>query len=338
MLKIAILCLAGNHMAIAQTVTAVKHPSVAELREKNAGIGRLIRTLVLVETVDESLNRSAAVTEHEFSLPAGTAEARQELLQNAQARNLSPERQAELLAGVEAQLDSQREHLEVVRLNDKRLLKRTVSADLLGNRLRRDDVDQRNHGELVRAHGLSASQRRSLDKTGSLISVPGKPEVRLHTPLVGKLATLQDDRILKREQILLSLGVIPESLLSSAASIDSRPVDGRAEMQLVGRSADGGMLFEIRLSPADSYAMTSYAIFDKENLIEEFSATDFREVGGVRIPFETRWVSHRPIQRAWVTQRRVESVKINNSIQNELFDVPADYRVTDLRSEVAAGK
>lgn len=69
---------------------------------------------MLVETVDERLDRNESVAMYEMSLAADAAQARDSLIEGARSQGFSEERQAELAAGVEAQVDARREHIEVI--------------------------------------------------------------------------------------------------------------------------------------------------------------------------------------------------------------------------------
>lgn len=320
------------HIADAQSPRTSSPLTVEIIQKQNAQISTQLRSAVITETIKEKWKFAETIEQHRMLQTQAVLDGRDSLVRQAQAANATPERLNEILSNADVQLEELQFHLQVAELNGDFVLRRTTTLDVSGRRLRRDDRDLRNLDQLVRVHGLNASQRKSLDKTSSLIAIRDEPEVRLHPPAIGALATIHDNRTLSIEKELLKFGVIPSSLMGLASTLEVSQDPRAGEVQIVGRDGNGKIALEISLSPSNRHAMTRYAIVKSGVIVEEFLASDFRAINGVSIPFATRQTFSQQSPEYCVVERRVESARINEPIEkaNEVFSIPKDYRIQDL--------
>lgn len=324
-------CMVAGLMAFPLLATAARtaDPTAEALREQNRQNLSNVRTIVLEERVE--LRRTVPLEARRAQEVTAIEDARNFSVRRAVAAGESEERIQQIHDQMDGRYESVEDSLLIEKLNAMSAVRRTTTIDRVLQRIRRDDDDLRDLTKLAKEHRLGQGQLTSLDRTCSLISLAGKPEVQLHTPRVGKLATTN-----RRPQVSFSreesqLGALPERLFSEDYSLEVRTADAK-QFRIIGMNKASGLrVYEATVDSERGNAMTELRIFDSGgDLIEIFTASDFRRVDGVWLPFETRTEYPAEPIAPTVIERHVRSARINPTISDALFAPPSDYRVVDL--------
>ncbi|GMU83098.1 MAG: hypothetical protein AMXMBFR47_29690 [Planctomycetota bacterium] len=309
--------------------------SVESLREKNRQNLASVRTIVVEERVE--LQRTVPVEERRAQEARRIEDGRAWQLKQAAFTGESKKRIQEINEQADGQYGSFEASLVIEQMNATSSVRRTTTIDRDHRRARRDDVDPRNLTKMGKEQRLGQGQLMSLDRTGSLISEEGKPEIQLHTPRAGKLATINSfpQTSLDREEA--QLGLLPEYLFGEDFSLEVRAA-GEKRFQIIAKSRTSGRtVFEATVDAEKGYAMTELRGFDAGGeLVQVLTASDFRCVDGVWLPFETRSEYPATPITPTVIERHVDSARINPDISDALFAPPSDYRVVDLTGGASA--
>lgn len=314
-----------------------RQPDVERVQRAAAEARRQLRTLWMRETVDERRKFDDRTEERRAARVRAVTQWKETAIRASKAARMGAPRIEEIEATAAAQMDGVDESELVDLLNSETRILRTTTLDLRNRRIRRDDADLRDLDALARTHGLSVTQRLSVEKSGSTICDGDKPEVRLF-PHVEKLATIVPSRSLRIDTELKKLGIVPSGVFDPAHALSCEGTDGDAEVRLIGRDAEGATAFIFTLSPERRFAVTGLTVYKGGRVIEEFTASDYREVDGVWIPYRTRTVLSERGPSYYVCERRVEEVRVNQTLgdSDELFAIPSSYRVQDLTRQASS--
>lgn len=99
---------------------------------------------------------------------------------------------------------------------------------------------------------------------------------------------------------------------------------------IVGRDLDTKKVaFDVTLRSDLDFLMTRFRRYDDDgDVIELFSASDFRRVEGVLVPFHiTRRFSREGVSDYLVEETSLQSIKLNVELPDKLFEMPKDVRV-----------
>lgn len=323
-LTVGLLCFAAPAGAAAQQVD----PEVDRIRTANLAIQARIRTALMREVLHET--RYFSLDEKRMQRTQQLVEARHESARAAAASGLSPD-QVRALELRPADIDHLEDTLRVESLNASTSVRRMTALKTVGPRIRRDDHDLRDLDSLAREHSLDTSQRMSLTRSRSVIMDGDRPEVVLHHH-AGRLATLMPFRDLHLESELRKFGVIPPWVFGGEYSLTCETPAGSTEVRLVGRVAGSdGPAIVVDVSPELGYAMTGFTLWRDGRVVDQYRASDFREIDGVFVPFKSRRVLSHSRPEQFVAERSVEEVRINQALADgEIFSVPGNYRLSDL--------
>ncbi|MBI5865656.1 MAG: hypothetical protein HZB38_14335 [Planctomycetes bacterium] len=315
-----------------ESVASADDGVVAEIQTSNAARLSSVRDAVIEETIQEARQiDDGVVEERRAERTRGVLEQREAKIAAAAKNGLDEKRLRNIEESVAGQLEFVDDLLVIERLNAETQIERRTTIDFSGRRIRRDDRDARDVDSICRKNGLSKWHRQSLEKNGVAIMDGAKPEIRLH-PNVGKLATLMSYRTIRWDSEMIKLGVIPSEMFSPGRTIESRDGDNGAVILTVRESANSDKMVELTVDPRLGAALTRMRTFEGERLIEEITASEFRDIDGVSVPFKTRLAIHTPRQDGYVAERKVKSVKLNAGIKDAdlLFGIPKDYSVQDI--------
>ena len=229
----------------------------------------------------------------------------------------------------------------VERLNRSLSLRRVTTIDFASERVRHEDQDLRDLPRLIAEHGLDDLEALGLDRSGTLI-IDRERYVQLNARAGNRGFALRSTGA-ELEVERKHLGLVPEWLLDGKYDVECRVVDGPSDraLQVVGREG-ARIAFVILLRPDLGNVMTQLTLFNPSGGVgEDFVASDFREVGGVFVPFHTlqRRTLKGPADHR-VERRTVEKVEINPTLPADakLFEIPEGSRVQDMtEAERAAG-
>lgn len=303
--------------------------TVESLREQNRQNLASVRTIVVEEQVD--LQRTVPVDLLRSQQAQAIEGARDWSVKLAVAAGESEERIRQINDQADERYEGVEDTIVIEQVNATCTVRRTTTIDFTRRRVRRDDVDPRDLTRIGKEHRFGQGQLMTLDRTGSWISQDGRPEIQLHTPRVGKLATINSYSLLSLDREEAQLGALPERLFGPAYSVEVRTTDQK-RFRLIGKDKESGRtMFEATVDAEKGNAMTELRNFNEGGeLVEVFTASDFRRVDGVWLPFETRReVPSGPVAPI-VFERHVLSTRINQKISDDLFAPPSDYRVVNL--------
>lgn len=311
--------------------------SVESLREKNRQNLASVRTIVVEERVE--LQRTVPVEERRAQEARRIEDGRAWQLKRAAFTGESKKRIQKINEQADGQYGSFEASLVIEQLNATSSVRRTTTIDRDQRRARRDDVDPRDLTKMGKEQRLGRGQLMSLDRTGSLISEEGKPEIQLHTPRVGKLATINSHSQTSLDREEAQLGLLPEYLLGEDFSLEVRAA-GETRFQIIAKSKTSGRtVYEATVDAEKGYAMTELRTFDEAGaLVVVFTASDFRRVNGVWLPYATRQEFPTTPIAPTVIERNVDSARINPAVADALFGPPSDYRVVDLTGSASTAK
>lgn len=313
----------------ASTSVLADDVSADSLRQQNLKNFESVRTVVLEERVQQE--RAVAVDARWVDGVSAIEETRKNLTDTAVATGAGEERLQKINDDMDGQYEVLEESIAIEKLNASTAVRRTTTIDRSKRRARRDDVDLRDLSRLGKENHLGSNQLKSLDRSCSLISIEGQPEIRLHTPRAGKLATVMPYKGFPLVQEELRLGLLPAYLFSASFSLEVRPTDTKQFLITARNRATGQKTFEATVAPEKGNLMTEFRSFNDEGSpIEVFTASDFRRVDGVWLPFETRSEFRSEPIAPTVIVRQVRNARINAAASDELFAPPTDYSVTDL--------
>ncbi len=305
---------------------------LAELQERNDDRLAAMRTVSIRETICERRKiDDAMLSQLRRERVEAILNQRELDIQRHTERGGQPGQISHAHALANSRLEMVDENLLLTRLNADTMMRRDTTIDSMGRRIRRDDLDGRDVDTLVRKNGLSKSQRQSLDKSGSAIMNGDLPEARLH-PNVGKLATLMPYRTIQWDLEFLRLGVVPHRVFSDAVAVDFRTNPDGTHDLLVRNKATKTLELEVTVSPRWGHAVTRCVAYEGDTLLEEFTASDFREIDGIFFPLKTKSVTHSPVTSFLTVEREIQGLTLNQPIKNAdaLFSIPKDYPVQDL--------
>jgi len=220
--------------------------------------------------------------------------------------------------------------------------RRTSTIDFARGKARYEDRDLRDLDRLVADRRFTPAERQALDQSGTLITSTDNHGVRL-LPHVGRLAVVGAGPRFDQEMELTKFGVAPRWVFVSASDTEVRPVPDKAGgcVELVGYR-DKRISFVVVWRRDLDWSMTGFTAFNTDGAVaEEFCASDFRQVDGVWIPFQTSTRRTRNRLSDWyVEERAVERVVLNPDLAGKggLFDIPGEYRVQDLTKGKRAGE
>jgi hypothetical protein len=136
----------------------------------------------------------------------------------------------------------------------------------------------------------------------------------------------------KFEAEMRRFGVVPSNAFGAAFELEPRQSPDGDEVQLFACETVGGApSFVVTLAPEYGFAMTGLTVYKNGRVIEEFSASDFRLVDGVFVPFKTTTVLNERAPRYYVAEREIEHIEINRPFADpeKVFEIPDGYRVQD---------
>lgn len=303
--------------------------TVESLRDRNRQNLENVRSIVLEERVD--LRSTIPVEARRAQEAVAIEESRAWLLKVAAATGASAERIQELNDQSDQRYANFEESIIIEQLNATSTVRRTTTIDRAHRRVRRDDVDPRDLARMAREHHLGQGRLMSLDRTCSLISQIGKPEIQLNTPRVGKLATIMPMSQISFDQEEARLGVLPVYLFNADFSLKARALDAAQFKIIAEYRSSGRTAFEAIVDAEKGYALTELRGFNADGeLVEVFMASNFRHIDDVWLPFETRSEYPSTPMTPTVIERHVRTTKFNPAISDKLFAPPGDYRVIDL--------
>ena len=330
-----ILGYAASGIVLAGDGAGAPAVSLARLEQLNRGNAEQVRTAVVTEIVthrvhalpDQEDNARLRLTE--AITQQGELSTQQAVAGGASKAALGrlDEDQADELASIDRAL-------LVSRLNRSRVTRRVRTIDFQNSRARYDDADLRDLDLLVAQHGLTGSERDSLDQSASLLLRADYPGIRL-VPHVGRLAIIGVGPRYDADGELCNFGIIPSwAFLDEYKTELSASENGEAPtIQLVGHD-HGCILFVIVVRPDLGFRMTHLTTFDAAGAVaEEFSASDFREIEGAFVPFRTlKRRAREGVADYSLRHRSVQSVSLNAPLRDaeESFAIPPEYRIRDI--------
>lgn len=308
---------------------------VESVREKNRQNFAGVRSVILEERVE--LRRTVPAEARRVQEASAIEDARALLVKQAIASGQSNERVQQINDQMDMRYEQIDDSLAIEQLNASSTVHRTTTIDRAQRRVRRDDVDPRDLAKLASENRLGRNQVMSLDRTCSLISRDGKPEIQLHTPRVGRLATINSHSQISLDREETQLGLLPTRLFDGAFLLEVRATVEKRVLVIGKDRASGQTMVEATVDPEWGHAMVELRTFNADgNLVQVFTASEFRRVDGVWLPFETRSeFPSEPISPT-VVVRQVRSARVNPEVADDLFAPPSDYRVVDLTGAAPA--
>lgn len=227
------------------------------------------------------------------------------------------------------------QHVLVWHLNKNVTIARTRTIDFVRRAVRYDDVDIRDITGIISAYGLSGRSASGLDKTRSLIMRQGKTVLLKDDSRLAVVSPpMGSDFEWGMEQ--RSFGLIPSFVFDDSNVLDIvRGVDEEGEsIVVVGHELElaGPTVFRVHIRPQLGYRVTRTVVYDAEGSpVQEFVASDFREVDSVLLPFRTVVRRARDgIQNYAVQETTVKSIRLNVDVPADHFSIPSGYRVQDI--------
>ncbi|MCH7871982.1 MAG: hypothetical protein IID33_09820 [Planctomycetes bacterium] len=336
--KAALRCAVVGTAAAAVLAIAVFVPDEVErIEAAHAARARALRTVELQERVVTRIETVPGELDKFFD---SQMEAVARLVEMAQTK--SEHVQKQLAPQIEQLLESVDPTMLIIQLNKKLDIRRKSIIDFVNGRSRHEDIDLRPIDKLAEQYGLTEMQRWSLNKSSTLIQKRG--ESILLMSHVDRLAILGAYGEYGAEMERLKFGLIPERMFDSERyqlSVESD--SGGSTVRLVGRTggADASPRFVAILERGSGFLMTRFTTFDDSGAtMWEWAWSDYRPVGSVMVPFRSVRTSPRgDIRDYFVQERTVEQVNVNVDVDDASFEIPADYRIQDLRmSKIAAGE
>jgi hypothetical protein len=319
----------------AADVASVDDLTLDQLKAINEANRALLSTVVLRETVRECRREYAGEDQavRERMMRAYRA-LRDESINLAKRRDASAGEVRGIQARYAARVNSLDDALTVRHVNKQLLVSRASVIDFGLEQARHDDRDLRDLQGLAAQHGLHQSeQRHNLDQTRYHIFTADQSIMLIPA---GKLAVVSSAPCFSADLEASRLGIIPRWVLEGDLQLALRVVqrDGKAHVEVTGRergASTNSVL--VRVQPELEYRLTRLVRYDDAGqVLEEFTASDYRALDGVLIPFKTE---HRHAAHGFpdylVRRRMVESVRLNEPVSATQFAIPAGYRVQDTR-------
>lgn len=335
--KAALRCVLVGTAAVAVLAIAVFVPDeVARIEAAHAARARALQTVELQERVVTRTKTAPGEWDERFDLEM---EAIARVVEMAQTK--SEHVQKQLAPQIEQLLEWVDPSMLISQLNKNLDIRRNSIIDFVNGRSRHEEIDLRAVDKLAEQYGLTDSQRWSLSKSSTLIQKPGE-SIRLMED-VDRLALLQDGLIHEfsayRER--LKLGLIPEIMFDSKnykLSVESDSSESTVRLIARARGGDESPRFVAVLERGPGFLMTRFTQFDDSGGALEWVCSDYRPVGSVMVPFRTAMTYPRgDIRDYFVRKRTVERAKANVDVDDASFEIPAGYRVQDVRRSKFAG-
>lgn len=310
----------------------VEEPTLKTLAAANARNADAIHTIVVKQTVVATRKERPGEQEKSREYLTHWAE-EQNRLQTLAAAGAGPDaseriqrEQAERLASVDAAV-------RAWRLNKSVKVARTKSIDFAKGRARRDDRDLRDLERLASDNGLPPWCMGNLTRSASHILAPDRStDLKSETQ---RAVVLPQPRFDARGE-RLALGIIPAPVFDDGTLLLDVASHGRGsgpDIEVVGRDAkDGRKVLCFAVRPEFGYRLTRWTVYGSdEEPLEDLTASEFKQVDGVFVPFRSEL--HRSaygIPSYHVERTTVESVHVNVALADDLFEIPAGYRVQDI--------
>lgn len=220
----------------------------------------------------------------------------------------------------------------ISRLNKFTSNRFTSRIDFGASRARYDVVDLRDLDALCKKAGLGALQRMSLDRSKAIVSTKSSALHRITRD--GNDIVFDGGKPRFTDEVRRRFGIVPTWVCDESYLLECRYLDSGtkpAEIDIVGRHANTKKVaFDLTLRPDLDFLMARFRRYDDDgDVIEFFSAWDFRRVDGVLIPFQFKLqVSREGVADYLVEQTSLQSIKLNVDLPEKLFEMPkSEYGV-----------
>lgn len=333
----SIVFLGGTLVAAANGAdgSALRGTRTEDAISQNQRIRGGIKTAIIRDVITESRKTSFTETQARDDRTRVILTDMERLTSEGLASGASSERIEQISALTNDRLDLLETIILIERLNAQTVIQRATTIDLSRRAVRRENVDARDLNPIVAKNSLSASERMSLDQSGTIIVDGDRPETRI-SPHVNRVAMLVNFRTVDFETELSALGIVDERLFSGQYEFEERTVDDGKRVEVIARErGDDRVRFVVTLASEFKFAMTDLKVYESGKLIRVFSASDFRIVDEVFIPFRTKLSLNQPAPDYYVAERIVEEVRINPRIPDAVFAAPPGFEIRDF-SKVAA--
>ncbi len=204
---------------------------------------------------------------------------------------------------------------------------RVALCDLAGAKSLVTESDSRDLAALATEHQLSELERATISRSGRrIVASDGTTQLQDDQHIAVRIPVRLSD-----VQQWRALGLLSPRILEHRLVRRKNDDPHTVVFDVLERGNESVRLFDFELDPARDFVVTRMHTYNAAgDVVNDFRATDFRQVDGHWIPFQT--VDERTkkgVVKMSREVRQVEAVEVNPRVEASAFAVPETYRVID---------
>lgn len=328
------ICFAVFGAALNGPLLAAELPSVSDIRARNDINMAAVKQARFEEILTQEYIRAPGSAEADRASTLDLAAAREpEILADALSKmaNASESERQRVTKDIKSRTSQMDASITIAQLNDNFALRQVYSVDWSKQRSRLDRSDLRDLAAVTREISVTEFDMMALDQTMSTIQTMDSGVMLV--PRANKLAVQRNTGSFDPDIEVLRFGVLPKAAFDSSFSLSIRErVPGWDGQYILEGASKDRVVYQAILSRSLGYRIISLRYFDNEGkLYRNVDLSGYKELGGVPVPFHaivTKYRQSHPGDRI-IEERIVSKIDLNDAaaISDEVFQIPADYRV-----------